>query len=108
MTPAWAPLTGTPPRPATWTSTVAPGPIRTPPPSPVRLSKMRAGTTGSKRPAPPPVSEYQPATSARRWRVPPGLYAVTRPLTPTFTTTRLDTVSAGPKLRLDVGGRAAP
>ena len=76
---------------------------------PVRVSRMRAGTSGWKRPAlPVPVPEYQPATSATTWVLPAGLKKLTLPLAPTFTTTRFDTVWFGTKLRLLARGRSMP
>ena len=63
------PVAGTPPTPATWSWRIPWGPTAVP----ARVSRMRAGFTGTYVDPPAAVSEYQPWTSATTSTVPRSL-----------------------------------
>src|SRR5439155_4669764 len=109
-------MAGTPPTPATVAAIVAPGPTGwEKPPVPVRVSRIRAGVTPTKR---LPVaagfvpSLNQPPMSAITWVEPAALKKLTQPavvpLLPTLTITRLGTVCPATKFRLDTIGWMLP
>src|SRR5439155_20548912 len=109
-------MAGTPPTPATVAAIVAPGPTGWEnPPVPVRVSRMRAGVTPTKRlplAAGLLPSLNQPPMSAITWVEPAALKKLTQPgvvpLLPTLTITRFGTVCPATKLRLEAVGCGVP
>src|SRR5215212_6699802 len=111
-TTARAPLSGTPPAPATWSWMSVPGgtaPAAPPVPVPVRVSRTRAGLTGTNEdPTASTALAYHPCTSATTSTVPLSLKIDTLPPSPTLATTRLGTDTRAVKLRLEAPGRVVP
>src|ERR1035437_7826540 len=110
-TTADTPVSGTPPWPATCSTTVPPGataPVGAP--NPVRVSNNRNGARDPSAPATIGVPERKyPETSATRCAVPgEPLNRSTWPSAPTGATTRLGTTWSFTKFRLDAVGRVAP
>ena len=105
-----APTDGTPPRPATRTDFVAPGPSGPPPrwvPSVVGASRVSSSRCGAS-PCKAPSAGNHPSTSTATWIAPASLYISISPSAPTGTITMFGAVAARATLRLDAVGCGEP